>query len=137
VLAAELQRRGHRVCSGGTDNHLLLVDVRRTLGLPGKRAAVGLEEVGIVLNFNTIPNASDQQRPLAPDGIRLGTPSLTTRGMAEREMERVAEFIDRGLRLLKPGKLDKGDDPWVDPAGRDALTADVRAFASAFPSFRY
>jgi glycine hydroxymethyltransferase len=137
ALAAELQRRGHRVCSGGTDNHLLLVDVRRTLGLPGKRAAVGLEEVGIVLNFNTIPNASDQQKPLAPDGIRLGTPCLTTRGMAEREMERVAEFIDRGLRLLKPGKLEKGDDPWADAAGRDALAADVRAFASAFPTFRY
>jgi glycine hydroxymethyltransferase len=137
ALAAELQRRGHRVCSGGTDNHLLLLDVRRTLGLPGKRAAVGLEEVGVVLNFNTIPNASDQQKPLAPDGIRLGTPCLTTRGMAEREMDRVAEFIDRGLRLLKPGKLEKGDDPWADPAARDALAADVRAFASAFPTFRY
>jgi len=56
---------------------------------------------------------------------------------SEREMERVAEFIDRGLRLLKPGKLEKGDDPWADPAGRDALVADVRSFASAFPTFRY
>jgi glycine hydroxymethyltransferase len=137
ALAEELIKRRFHVLSGGTDNHLLLVDVRKSRKLPGKRAAVALETVGIELNFNTVPNASELQKPLFPDGIRLGTPSLTTRGMREGDMARVAEFIDRCLSLVKSGKLAEGEDYWTDTGARDALAAEVRAFALGFPAFRY
>lgn len=123
--------------SGGTYNHLLLVDVRRSRSLPGKRAAQALEQVAIELNFNTVPNASEQQKPLFPDGIRLGTPAVTTRGMREPEMARIAEFIDRGLALVRTGKLGAGEDIFTDAAARDALRAEVQDFAGAFPMFQY
>ncbi len=137
ALAAALVGRGFHVTSGGTDNHLLLVDVRRSRKLPGKRAAQALEQVAIELNFNTVPNASEQQKPLFPDGIRLGTPSVTTRGMVEKEMEKVAEYIDRALALVKSGKLGQGEDMWTDAAARDALRAEVQEFSGRFPMFTY
>lgn len=137
ALAAGLIARGFHVTSGGTDNHLLLVDVRRSLKLPGKRAAVALEQVGIELNFNTVPNASEQQKPLFPDGIRLGTPSVTTRGMVEQDMDKVAEYIRRCLVLVKSGKLGQGEDPWTDPAARDTLAREIHGFAGSFPPFQY
>lgn len=137
ALAAGLVRRGYHVTSGGTDNHLLLVDVRRSRKLPGKRAAQALEQVAIELNFNTVPNASEQQKPLFPDGIRLGTPCLTTRGMGVAEMDRVAEFIDRGLTLVKTGKLAAGEGPFTDDAAREVLRSEIQAFAGGFPMFRY
>ncbi len=137
ALAAALVERGFHVLSGGTDNHLLLVDVRKSRKLPGKRAAVALEQVGIELNFNTVPNASELQKPLFPDGIRLGTPSVTTRGMTVAEMPRIAAFIDRALALVKAGKLAEGEGIWTDEAARDALSAEVETFASGFPPFRY
>lgn len=136
ALAAALVARDLHVCSGGTDNHLLLVDVRRSRRLPGKRAAIALEQVGIELNFNTVPNASELQKPLFPDGIRLGTPSLTTRGMVESDMARVAGFIDRALALVKSGKIEAGEEMWTDAAARDALRAEIQAFAGSFPMFR-
>ena len=137
ALAAALTGRGFHVVSGGTDNHLLLVDVRKSRKLPGKRAAIALEQVSIELNFNTVPNASEQQKPLFPDGIRLGTPSVTTRGMQETDMARIAEFIDRALALVKAGKIPEGESIWTDEAARDALRAEVEAFASGFPAFSY
>jgi glycine hydroxymethyltransferase len=137
AVAAALIARGFHVTSGGTDNHLLLVDVRRSRKLPGKRAAQALEQVAIELNFNTVPNASEQQKPLFPDGIRLGTPSVTTRGMVENDMAKVAEYIDRALALVKPGKLGPGEDVWTDAGARDALRAEVQEFAGRFPMFRY
>jgi glycine hydroxymethyltransferase len=137
ALAAALVSRGYHVSSGGTDNHLLLVDVRKSRGLPGKRAAVALEEVNIELNFNTVPNASESQKPLFPDGIRMGTPAITTRGMKEADMAKVAEFIDRALKLVKTGKLAEGESMWSDAAAKDKLAAEVSAFAAAFPMFAY
>ena len=136
ALAAALAGRGFHVVSGGTDNHLLLVDVRKSRKLPGKRAAIALEQVSIELNFNTVPNASEQQKPLFPDGIRLGTPSVTTRGMQDADMARIAEFIDRALALVKSGKIPEGESIWTDEPARDALRAEVEAFASAFPAPR-
>ena len=137
ALAAQLQERGYHVSSGGTDNHLLLVDMRKSRELPGKRVAIALEQVGIVLNFNTVPNASDLQKPLFPDGVRMGTPAITSRGMKEEQMATIAAFVDRTLEFVKRGKIEKGTGLWTDPSARDEILAEVQAFASGFPTFQY
>lgn len=97
TLAATLQDEGLRIVSGGTDNHLMLVDLR-SLNITGKDAEVALERAGITVNKNTIP--FDPQPPLVTSGIRLGTPALTTRGMKEREMEKVGRLISRVLHNI-------------------------------------
>jgi glycine hydroxymethyltransferase len=94
VLAASLKEAGLSIISGGTDTHLLLVDVR-SLGLTGKEAEEVLERVGITVNKNVIPN--DPESPSVTSGIRLGTPLLTTRGMEEGEMQQVAALIIKVL----------------------------------------
>jgi glycine hydroxymethyltransferase len=94
-LAQVLNDEGFRVVSGGTDNHLMLVDVF-SRGVTGKDAELALEKAGITVNKNTIP--FDPNPPMVAGGIRLGTPALTTRGMGEREMEAVGRFIARVLR---------------------------------------
>lgn len=98
ALSRELTRFGWRIVSGGTDTHLLLVDVAAR-GLSGKEASVRLENNGIIANMNTIPY--DPRPPMDPSGIRLGTPALTTRGMKEKEMKRVAELINTVLAEKK------------------------------------
>lgn len=95
ALAVALQKRGYRIISGGTDNHLMLVDVFGSKGITGKEAEHALELVGISINKNMIPY--DPRKPLDPSGIRLGTPAITTRGTKEKHMETVAEFIDQAL----------------------------------------
>ncbi len=137
ALGAAMVSRGYHVSSGGSDNHLLLVDMRKSRKLPGKRVAIALEQVGIVLNFNTVPNASDLQKPLFPDGVRMGTPAITTRGMGEADMDTIAGFIDRTLEFVKRGKIEKGTGLWTDPSQRDTIRAEVEAFASGFPTFQY
>jgi glycine hydroxymethyltransferase len=94
TLAFELARLGYRIVSGGTDNHLLLVDVTAR-GLTGKVAEEALDHAGITVNKNKIP--FDQRPPLDPSGIRIGTPALTTRGMRESEMRQIAAWIDSAL----------------------------------------
>ena len=94
TLAAALIQRGFAIVSGGTDTHLMLVDLRPK-ELTGKVAEKTLDQAGITVNKNTIPD--DPQSPFVTSGIRLGTPALTTRGMGPAEMERVAELIDRAL----------------------------------------
>lgn len=89
-LSGELVRLGFNLVSGGTDNHLLVVDLRNK-NIDGKKAAQILEEAGIVVNANSIPH--DPRPPLTPSGIRLGTPALTTRGMKEEQMVKIARFI--------------------------------------------
>jgi glycine hydroxymethyltransferase len=91
TLARELQKRGWQIVSGGTDTHLLLIDVA-SRGLSGKEASQRLENNGIIANKNTIP--FDPRPPMDPSGIRLGTPALTTRGMKEKEMKVVAELLN-------------------------------------------
>jgi glycine hydroxymethyltransferase len=95
-LAAELQKRGYRIISGGTDNHLMLVDVFGSVGASGKDAEHAMEAVGISTNKNMIPY--DTRKPLDPSGIRLGTPAMTTRGMTEKHMAKIADFVDRSIR---------------------------------------
>ena len=91
VLAAELAAAGYGIVSGGTDNHLLLVDVFGKQGVTGKQAEHALDAAGITVNKNMIPY--DPRKPLDPSGVRLGTPALTTRGMKEAEMNQVAKWI--------------------------------------------
>ena len=93
-LAGALAAQGFRIVSGGTDNHLLLVDVF-SRGLTGRASEEALGRAGITVNKNAIP--FDEQPPMVASGIRLGTPALTTRGMAEAEMDTVAELIGRVL----------------------------------------
>lgn len=90
ALAAALHRHGIEIVSGGTDNHLMLIDLTR-LGISGREAQDRLEEAGIVVNRNTIPY--DTRSPFDPSGIRIGTPSVTTRGMKEKEMREIARAI--------------------------------------------
>ena len=94
-LAEEMKKRGFKLVSDGTDTHLILADLTNK-GVPGKDAQVALDEVGITLNKNTVPN--DPRSPFDPSGIRLGTPAVTTRGMKEPEMEKIADWIDRALQ---------------------------------------
>jgi glycine hydroxymethyltransferase len=89
-----LQRLGFRIVSGGTDNHLLMVDVT-TKGLTGQVAESALDHAGITVNKNKIP--FDERPPLDPSGIRIGTPALTTRGMNTGEMKTIAAWIGEAL----------------------------------------
>lgn len=96
TLAEELARGGLRIVSGGTDNHLLLVDVTTLPGMTGKIAEEALDKAGITVNKNMIPH--DPRKPMDPSGVRIGTPALTTRGMQEAEMKRISAWILEALR---------------------------------------
>jgi glycine hydroxymethyltransferase len=104
VLAAELQKDGLRLVSGGTDNHLILVDLTST-GITGITAQEALEASGILVNRNSIP--SDPRSPQITSGIRLGTPAITTRGFGPREMKQIASFIIKVLSDPKDKKIQK------------------------------
>ena len=120
ALASALTAKGYRLQSGGTDNHLMLVDLRaRNEAFTGAEAEKTLEAAGIICNKNAIYN--DPRPPKVTSGLRLGTPALTTRGLKEREMEQVADVIDRAL-------LNKDD-----AAALKKLREEVAALASKFP----
>jgi glycine hydroxymethyltransferase len=95
ALSEELMRQGYELTTGGTDNHLMVVDLRKQ-GVGGKDVAVALEKAGIVVNYNTVPH--DTNPPANPSGIRLGTPALTTRGMGEVEMRKIAVWMDVAIK---------------------------------------
>ncbi len=95
ALADALMKDDLRLVSGGTDNHLMLVDVT-TLGIGGKLAEAALDKAGITVNKNMIPY--DERKPMDPSGVRIGTPALTTRGMGPDEMRTIAGWILRALR---------------------------------------
>jgi glycine hydroxymethyltransferase len=101
ALAAGLVRRGYQVISGGTDNHLMLVDLR-SKNVTGKDAQEALDAAGITVNKNAVP--FDDKSPLITSGVRIGTPALTTRGMGTAEMETIAGLIDRVI--VNIGKAD-------------------------------
>ncbi len=117
-LAAELTARGFRMVSGGTDNHLMLVDLRPKHAT-GKVVANALDIARITVNKNMIP--FDPEKPFVTSGIRIGTPAITTRGMKEAEMIRVADFIERGVELRD------------DVEALRKLGEEVREFTAAFP----
>jgi glycine hydroxymethyltransferase len=95
AIAAELIKRGYRIISGGTDNHMMVIDLNPQ-GLVGKEAEKILEKIGISVSRSTIPD--DPNPPMNPSGIRIGTPAVTTRGMKEAEMILLAEYIDEALK---------------------------------------
>ena len=120
ALAEALVEKGYRLCSGGTDNHLMLVDLRgRDADLTGADAERWLEAAGMIVNKNGIPN--DPRPPMVTSGLRLGTPALTTRGLKEAEMVRVADWLDRVM-------TSKGDE-----AVCDAVREEIRVFCGDFP----
>jgi len=92
ILASELVSKGFNLVSGGTDNHLMLIDLTNK-GITGKEMAVSLEKAGIVLNYNTVPG--EIRKASDPSGIRLGTPSITSRGFGGNEMKKIAEWMDK------------------------------------------
>jgi glycine hydroxymethyltransferase len=118
-LAEALIDRGYAIVSGGTDTHLMLVDLRPK-NLTGKQAEALLGRAAITVNKNTIPD--DPQSPFVTSGIRLGTPAMTTRGMGPAEMERIAELIDRALVKQDDGTL-------------AAVRREVEALAAGFPLY--
>jgi glycine hydroxymethyltransferase len=118
AIAARLTHHGFRICSGGTDNHVMLVDLRPK-GLNGSEASVALDEAGITVNKNGIP--FDTGSPMKPSGIRIGTPAVTTRGMVEKDVEQVADFIAEALAVH------------TNTAKLHAIRDKVFAFNRAFP----
>lgn len=97
TLAEELAARGFDLVSGGTDNHLLLIDLTGK-GVAGKPVAKALDRAGLVVNYNTVPE--DPRPPFNPSGIRIGTPAITTRGMTETDMRTIAGIIDRAVAAV-------------------------------------
>lgn len=96
ALANSLIDKGFNIVSGGTDNHLFLVDTIKSLNMSGKEVSDILESVNITVNKNSIPH--DERKPWDPSGIRIGTPAITTRGMEKKDMVKISEYIDRVLR---------------------------------------
>ena len=141
ALAKVLTANGFQIVSGGTDNHLILMDLRN-IGVNGKIAAFALEVAGIVTNMNGVPN--DTMPPLYPSGVRLGTPAITTRGMRESDMKKVGSWITRAINAVKDTKLpeDKTERPkYFASLKKEMLKnkellkigAEVKKFATRFP----
>jgi glycine hydroxymethyltransferase len=122
VLAAALKEAGYRIVSGGTDNHLMLVDVFEK-GMLGSEAELALGKAGITVNKNAIPY--DVNPPLKPSGIRIGTPALTTRGMKEPEMRQIAVWITKALEQRN------------DDAALERIRKEVAELANRFPLYAW
>ena len=122
ALAAGLAEHGFRLVSGGTDNHLMLVDLRSfDADLTGKEAQISLDQAGITLNKNTVPD--DPRSPFVTSGVRIGTPAVTTQGMKEGEMATIAELIARALRHRD------------DATEVEAVREDVAVLCGKFPPY--
>ncbi len=137
ALAEFLQKKGVRVLTGGTDNHMLLIDVYESFGLTGKAAEGALRQVGITCNRNSVPN--DQNGAWYTSGIRLGTPALTSLGMREEEMEIIAEDILEPL--LRGTKAKKGEmkpskvEVEIDPAVKKSAQKKTQQLMQKYPVY--
>jgi glycine hydroxymethyltransferase len=120
ALAEALTARGYDLVSGGTDNHLILVDLTRQ-GIGGKPAARALDRAGLELNYNTVPY--DPRKPFDPSGIRLGTPAITTRGLGEQHMPLIAAWLDDAIAAAAQD----------DEATLDRIAGEVRDLLAGFP----
>ena len=118
ALAKALMDKGYSIVSGGTDNHLFLVDTVKSVNMSGKEVSDILEEVNITLNKNSIPY--DERKPWDPSGVRIGTPAITTRGMKENEMEKIAQYLDRALKNKSKEEL-------------NSIKEEVKTFTKDFP----
>lgn len=103
VMASEFKKLGYKVVSGGTDNHLFTIDVKSSIGITGKKAEKILDTVYITTNKNTVPY--DTEKPFITSGIRMGTPSITTRGMKEKEAAYIVHLIDKALKNQKSEEI--------------------------------
>ena len=121
TLEKELTRRGWKVLFGGTENHMLVVDVATTFGIGGREAEQVLDKVGITVNKNMIPD--DPRKPLDPSGLRIGVPAATTRGLKAAEMKKLARWIDEALRNREDAKFLR------------ALRVEVRGLCMTFPVY--
>jgi glycine hydroxymethyltransferase len=119
ALAAELRERGFDLVTGGTDNHLILIDLTGKKVI-GKKAAKALDRANIVGNYNTVP--FDPRKPFSPSGLRIGTPSVTTRGMKEDEMRQIGRWMDEVIEHVK------------DEEALDRIGAEVRDFCRNYPA---
>ncbi len=119
TLSDTLKSLGYRIVSGGTDNHLLLVDVKESMNITGKHAELILEKVGITVNKNTIP--FDQERPFVTSGIRLGSPAMTSRGFKEKDFEKVGHWIHEAL------------SNYEDEAKLQEIENEVKEYTRVFP----
>jgi glycine hydroxymethyltransferase len=119
ALAKALMDRGFKLVTNGTDNHLILADVHQSFGLDGKEVEKLLDDIGLTLNKNVIPD--DPLPPFKPSGIRLGTPAITTRGLKTSDMERVAEWMRQAIEH-------RADDTKIEQ-----LRKEVTEFARQFP----
>lgn len=119
VLADELQKRGFELVTGGTSNHLILADVYKSFGIDGKQVEIALDKIGLTLNANSV--ADDPLPPFRPSGIRLGTPAITTRGLKERHMAQIADWMKQAI--------DARDDEEI----LSTLRKEVKDFVIAFP----
>ncbi len=115
VLAEELTKHGFDLVTGGTDNHLMLIDLRKQ-NILGKDAAILLEEAGIITNYNAVP--FDPNPPMNPSGLRIGTPAVTTRGMGENEMKKIASWISEVLQ---------------NKADTEQIAQEVKSLCQKFP----
>jgi glycine hydroxymethyltransferase len=120
ALAGALLARGYDLVSGGTDNHLILIDLT-SKGIGGKPAAKALDRAGIELNFNTVP--FDQRKPFDPSGLRLGTPAITTRGLREEDMPAIAAWMDDAIAAAQ-----KDDEPTIA-----RISAEIRDLLHSYP----
>ena len=120
VLEGVFQERGYKLMFGGTDNHLLLIDVTPK-GVTGAQAESALDKAGITVNKNSIPD--DPRSPMDPSGIRLGTPALTTRGMKEEEMKQIGAWIDEAIQA------------WEDDEKLEAIRQEVKNLTARFPLY--
>ena len=111
TLAAKLMEYGFDLVTGGTDNHLILIDLR-SKNIPGKKMAKALDRARIVTNYNTIPG--DTAPPMNPNGVRIGTPAISTRGMKEPEMEQIASFINEVAENID-------NESVIEKVGKDVL----------------
>ena len=141
ALAKELLKYDFNLVSGGTDNHLILIDLRNK-NVNGSIAAYALEVAGIVVNKNGVP--FDTMPPFYPSGIRLGTPAITTRGMKEKEMVKVAEFISRAIKEVESYTLPVEREERIEfmkkfriEVGKNkkllAIAKEVKTLCSKFP----
>ncbi|MBN1994085.1 MAG: serine hydroxymethyltransferase [Anaerolineae bacterium] len=132
-LAEQLLKQDYDVVTNGTDKHLVLVDLRNK-GLSGRNPAIALDIAGIVLNRNSVPNETGS--PMNPSGIRMGTPIITTRGMKEAEVDQIAQWIDRVIRLVAPFcqlKSEEFRSKMFELPELTQIAADVQAMCARFP----
>jgi len=121
VLAETLTEEGFRIISGGTDNHLMLVDVKNTFGITGKEAETILDDIHITVNKNTIPNETES--PFKTSGIRLGSPAMTTRGLKEEEFRQIGRIIAKAIKNKDDAKI------------QEELASEVIALTDRFPIY--